>query len=186
MHTTLLLLTALACNDESAECPVCPAPAEAAPVAAEAPSNGTTLADWEAALLRDQIVDLRAGVRPFGDRGFGLCTGTKTCNEFLGAEPGALKPGSYILRAELSVPQLGAGWRVKLERTCDDGAAPYTREFDVRYAGDSRGYRLEPLFRIELKEGATPKACTATLTPLRPDGEAATPLSASWTSGAPG
>ena len=82
--------------------------------------------------------------------------------------------------------RVGDGWRVKLERTCDDGAAPYTREFDVRYAGDSRGYRLEPLFRIELQEGAAPKACTATLTPVRPDGEAATPLTATWTSGAPG
>lgn len=186
MRTTLLLLTALACNDDAGDCPTCPACPEAAAAAASGAPGETTLEAWEAALLKDQLDDLRAGVRPYGERGFGLCTGTKTCKEFLGTEPSRLEPGSYLLRAELAVPQLGEGWKAHLERTCDDGGTPYTRDFDVRYAGAGRGYRLEPLFRVEVKAGDKAKSCTATLTPVRPNGAEAAPLTARWSSGTAG
>lgn len=182
MPTRALLLIALACSAQDTDCPACPAPG-APPSAAPA---GDRLDPWEAALLRDQLDDLRAGVRPVGERGFGLCTGTTTCGEFLGADPGHLAPGSHLLRAELGVPRLGEGWRVRLARTCDDHSDRYEREFDVRHAGDSRGYRLEPLLRFEVRETETASACTATLTPVRPDGVEAAAFQARWTSGGPG
>lgn len=186
MRSTLLLLATLACTNDVPDISTCPACPDA-PIATTAPAPGvTSLEAWEAALLKDQLDDLRAGVRPFGDRGFGLCTGTKTCQDFLGTEAGSLGVGSYLLRAELAVPQLGTGWRARLERTCDGGSEPYTREFDLRYAGDARGYRLEPLLRVEIRDGAKAEACTATLTPVRPDGELSEPLVARWRSGPAG
>lgn len=182
MRTELLLLTTLACAAESPECPDCPAcPQAAAPAA---PDGELRLSAWEADLLRNQIQDLRSGIRPYGDRGFGVCTGTTKCGDFLGAAPGVLAPGSYLVRAELAVPQLGDGWRVRITRTCDDGSTPYKNEFSVRYAGTDRGYRLEPLFRVEVREGAAARACTAALTPIRPDGVEAEAFTASWSSGA--
>jgi hypothetical protein len=180
MTPTLMLLSLLACGEEAADCPTCPACPEPA---AAPPGDGTTLSSWETELLGSQLHDLRAGVRPTGDQGWGLCAGADACADFLGPTPGVLKAGSYRLRAELAVPALGEGWQVALERTCDDGSKPYTRSFSVRHAGEGRGYRLDPLIRFDVAADGGPKACTATLTPIRPDGQPMQALEARWSSG---
>jgi len=185
MPAPLLLLSALACSERPpacVECAPCPAPAVVEPAA-----SGDALTAWETSLLGDQLTDLRAGIRPYGERGWGLCTGTRTCEDFLGPAPGTLSAGSHLLRAELVVPQLGEGWKVRLDTTCDTGEGDAaktdtaSREFSLRYAGEGRGYRLEPLLRVEAPGGRTARSCTATLTPLRPDGEQGPPLTAAWT-----
>lgn len=184
---TLLLLSALACNEDAPECPACPACPEPAAASTDG-TDGTRLEPWEAELLGDQIRDMREGVRPLDERGWGLCTGTRKCADFLGTDVGELKPGSYLLRAELAVPRLGEGWSVRLDSACTttrpDGSSSTnetSKTYSVTYAGADRGYRLEPLFRIESPGARGAKACTASMTPIRPDGTAGEPWPAAWT-----
>ena len=185
MRASLLLLSAIACTSDPPDCPTCPACPE--PQAATPASDGGTLQPWEADLLGPQLQDLRDGIRPVAERGWGICTGTRSCEDFLGTTPGILKPGSYLLRAELVVPKLGEGWKARLDTECTTGEGgeaktdTSSKEFNLRYAGEGRGYRLEPLLRVESPGGRTARACKATLTPLRPDGEPGEVQTASWT-----
>ncbi len=182
-----LPLALAACQDDAAECPTCPdCPEQAAPAAAPA-GSAVTLEPWEAELLGDQITRLRAGVKPFGPQGWGVCTGTKKCGRFLGAEAGELKPGDYLLRAELDVPNLGDGWTTRFEQICEvtrpndqTSTRESTRTHDIAYAGTSRGYRLEPLVRITSPAPDGDRKCVATLTPVRPDGTDAEAWTATW------
>lgn len=189
MRTALLALALVACQEDAADCPACPScpDATAAPAPAGAGSGGDslTLEPWEAELLGDQIAQLREGAKPYGEQGWGVCTGAKKCGTFLGADAGTLKPGEYLLRAEIAVPRLGKGWKAEFEQICEVTRANGSttsreskREHDIAYAGGTRGYRLEPLVRIQSPAPDGDRNCTATLTTLRPDGQ---PAGEAWT-----
>jgi hypothetical protein len=186
MRTALLALALVACQEDHAECPTCPACPDPATTESTG-GGGLTLEPWEAELLGDQVQQLRAGVRPFDAQGWGVCTGSKKCGDFIGTDPGTLAPGEYLLRAELSVPRLGDGWTARFDQSCEvtrpngqTSTRDSERSHDIAYAGDSRGYRLEPLIRIQSPAPDGDRACTATLTPIRPDGTAGEPWKASW------
>ncbi len=109
------------------------------------------LSAGEFALLRDDLADLREGVRPFGAQGLGVCVREDTsCGRFVGSSSEALPPGDYLLWAELRAPRVGPaeGWPVTLETRCTFEAAggsrtsEQSRTYTVRYAGEERGYRL--------------------------------------------
>ena len=186
----LLLSLFFGCSAEPQDCPKCPEPTGTTEAAAPVQESGTqhSLSAWEAELLAEPLDDLRAGIRPFHPEGFGVCRGVQRCEEFLGTDPGLLPSGDYMVYAELRVPQLGEGWRANFELKCDierEGEASrpyeYSRSYEVAYAGPNRGYRLAPMMRIKSAEpdGAL-RDCVYTLTPSRPDGEAAEPLAGSY------
>ena len=170
--------------DEAACADVCAA-AEAAskPDGAVAGADDTmapvTMSDFERGLVEPVLEDVRAGIRPFDDEGIGLCRTDEAateCLEYLGTDPGDLPPGNYFLRAMLRVPKASFDWKVSLVVSCTDATsegAPRerTREYNVRYAGEKRGYRLQPLQRITSPNPTGPSACTYTLSGVQPDGE---------------
>ena len=164
-----------------------PAPAEAPtarPTGPTAPAGTAAPVAWsayEAGLLEPLLADLRAGVRPWDEQSIGLCRGKRTCDDFLGAHPGILPPGDYVLRAVLAVPQLGApgDWTAALDTTCtitgvDASGVRRTRTIRdhqdhlVRYAGPNEGFHLEPLLRLTSPSPAE-QACTWTLALIGPE-----------------
>lgn len=150
-------------------CPECPK--------ADCPDPSLTLQQWESTLLTPYLEDIRKGVRLFGDQGFGICGGTKECDNFLGREAENLPQGDYFVKGEFAVPQVGQGWTVKFKVNCtltDDKGNTTTqdhdRSYDVKYAGKERAYRIQPLWRIQSPHPNGARACTYSLTPVRPDG----------------
>lgn len=177
----LFLLSFLACSSPPTDCPECPDPATAQ--AQESPG----MEAWEAELLAPTLEALREGIQPVPEQGLGICSGIQSCESFLGAEPGVLPQGDYLVYAELSVPILGDNWavhfRLHCETTRSDGStAPsdYDRRYNVHNSGPNRGYRLSPMMRIKSPNTAGPKTCTYTLTPTRPDGVDGTAWSGSY------
>ncbi|MBT3218244.1 MAG: hypothetical protein HN348_04080 [Proteobacteria bacterium] len=150
-----------------------------------------TLSDFEKQLLTPILDDVRAGVRPFNDEGIGICKGAKTCDEFLGLTPGELAPGKYIVRAELTVPNVGekGTWKVDFDTECttvrdtpsgeSSSTSNYNRSYDVRYAGVDRGYRLQPLRTIESPSRGGKRTCNYKITAPHPDGNKV--YEGSWT-----
>ena len=161
------------------------------PTAAPTPTTPPVgLSAFEASLVEPLLTDLRAGIRPWDEQSVGLCRGKRSCDVFLGAHPGVLAPGDYVLRAVLAVPQLGApgDWRAALDTTCtitgtDASGATRTRtirdhqDHFVRYAGPNEGFRLEPLLRLA-SPGPSEQACTWTLALVGP--ETRTELTGDW------
>ena len=142
--------------------------------------------------MGDQLGDLRAGVRPFGDDTVGVCAGDRECSEFLGMDAGTLPEGDHIVTAELAVPQLGDGWQVRFEAMCDvtllngkTSEVDHEKTYDVTYTGPNRGYRLSPLWRIQSPHPQGERRCTWTLTPLRPDGVEGEPMHGAYTTPMP-
>jgi hypothetical protein len=170
-------------------------PKECARYAEPAPPAAAGLAAWEDALVGPLLADAREGVRPWDDRGIGVCRGSRSCVEYLGTEVGELPPGDYLVRAELRVPDLGAPgtWAVSYRSSCEvttvtkDGSTrkkTETTSLDqpVRYAGPDQGWRIEPLQVIRSPaEGAT--VCTWSLEARQPSG--ARQWSGSWSTPAP-
>lgn len=161
-------------------------PAEAPkPAAATAPAQkGGGLTTFEEGLVGPILEDLRGGVRPFGDEGIGVCKGSgKNCESFLGSSPGELAPGKHMLRAELAVPKSGpkGTWKVKFDIECtttkktESGSSTSTstksKEYTVIYAGEDRGYRLQPLWTIDSPSPHGAKDCKYKITAPHPDGE---------------
>ncbi len=167
----MLLLLWLACQPA----PKCPEPTPADRV----------LSEPEAKLLAPYLADLRQGVRLFGEQGFGVCQGKRTCDQFLGAEPTPLAAGDYLIRAELSVPELGEGWKVKFKIDCElttsEGRTTnqsHEKLYDVRHVrNETMGYRLQPLWMIQSPHPNGARACTYSLAPVAPDGAEGKP----WT-----
>ncbi len=145
------------------ECPTCP---EAAPAA-------NALDEWEQQMLAPHIEAVKAGVTPTGDRGFGVCTGSKKCGTYLGSDPGELPPGDYVIRAELAVPSIGEGWQARFAVSCDGaGSTAYEKVYKVSYSGAGRGYRLDPLRSIHSPHrSGEARSCTFEMVPIRPDGK---------------
>jgi len=175
----MLALLAIACAPEPEPCPDCPSCPDAAP--------SGDLEGWEAALLQPSLDDLRAGVRPWDDQGFGVCMGDRECDAFVGLHPGELDTEEHLIQAELAVPQLGEGWQVKFEVACEvtlpsGSTKPVDHEkiYDVTYTGPQRGYRLMPLWRIQSPHPQGSRDCQYRLTPLRPDGTEGTAIEGSY------
>jgi hypothetical protein len=160
---------------DAAECAALLPPEPPVAVAGDMPA-------WEAALVGPLLADAREGVRPWDERGIGVCRGQRTCEEFLGTEAGELAPGDYLVRAELRVPELGppGTWTVAWQSSCEvvsygkDGAVRKKTETTaleqpVRYAGPGQGWRIEPLIAIHSPtEGGT--TCTWSLEARQPSG----------------
>lgn len=115
------------------------------------PPPERVLTEAEFALLKDDLSDLRQGVRPFTEESLGVCVRKdKSCGSFVGATAEELAEGDYLLWAELRAPRLGPedGWPVSLETRCTletsggSRTSEQTRTYTVRYAGEERGFRL--------------------------------------------
>jgi hypothetical protein len=129
--------------------------------------------------------ELRQGVRPLDGQAFGVCSTSngKDCTEFLGAAPGELAAGKYLVKAELAVPRAGdkGAWKATFDVTCTATAASgnttststktYTHTYDVNYTAQERGYRLLPLYSIESPPKSGARSCNFTLTAPHPDGD---------------
>ncbi len=191
-----MVLAAVGCGGGAGECgpaecaDICakeaktaaPAPAKEAPAAAP---KDERLTDFEKAVLADTIDSVKAGVRPYDAEGFGVCKGKgRECEGFVGADAGQLPAGDYMIQARLAVPQIGGDdtWRVHFATKCEtirvgaDGKETRTprehdKEYQVRYAGPDRPYRLSPLRRITSPAKGGRQECTYTLTMVRPDKE---------------
>jgi len=149
---------------------------------ADAP-EGTVLTGYEEEMLSPLLAAVRAGVTPFGDDGVGVCRGRGSCDEYVGTDVGELGAGEYIVKAELAVPNVGetGTWKVTfatdctVTRTTSTGETTSTtnssREYEVRYAGTDRGYRLIPLRTIKSPSDGGKRECTYTLTAPHPDGD---------------
>ncbi len=149
---------------------------------ASTPLHDARMAAWEEALVGPLLADARQGVRPWDDRGMGICLGSRACEAFLGSEVGELPAGEYIVRAELRVPELGAPgtWSVAYRSTCEivtidkDGSQKRRSEsvsLDqvVGFSGPTEGWRIEPLQRIQSPSNGAAK-CTWTLEARQPSG----------------
>ena len=204
MWTGLLgaVVALAACGGGSAECgaaecaDIC---AKAAPAPAPEPARGkgnkakgkkkgggggAGLSPFEDGLIGPLIADVRAGVRPFDDKGIGICQGTsRDCSSFLGATPGELATGEYSIQARLRVPDVGekGTWKVRFETHCttirstpngeNRSEKDYDREYDVVYAGPDKGYTLAPLRKITSPGKYGREECTFTITAPHPDGD---------------
>lgn len=201
--STLALATLIGCGDSGpgasttcgeAECAaICAPKIEAAKAGSEAPApaspekspKGLALSDFEEGILKDVVADLRAGVRPFDDKGIGLCKGQgKTCDEYLGLKAGVLPPGEYMVRAELLVPKTGekGTWSIQFSTDCTtsitnaagdttERKSSRSRSYEVAYAGASRGYRLSPLYTIKSPNPEGEERCTYSIVAPHPDGD---------------
>ena len=175
----MLLLLMLACS-KPPECPE-PPPAE------------RVLDPAEAKLIEPYLLDLRQGIRLFGEQGFGVCQGKRSCDTFLGLDPQPLAAGDYLVRAELQVPELGEGWKVKFKIDCQlttvEGKTTtqnHEKVYDVRHVRTpDMGYRLQPLWMIQSPHPNGARACEYSLTPIRPDGVEGTPWTGKYTTAAP-
>lgn len=172
-----MLLLLLACSTPP-ECPACPAP----------PDPAQTLAPWEATLLAPYLDDLRAGVRLDGDQALGVCLGKRQCDSFLGPSPPPLPEGDYMIRAELRVPELGEGWKVRFKIDCEltspEGRVTqqtHERTYDVRAVSQDKPYRLQPLWMIQSPHPGGARSCAWSLTPVRADGVDGTPWTGVYT-----
>lgn len=150
-----------------------------------APSSAGSgsLSSYEAGLLNPLLEDIRGGVRPFNDEGIGICEGEKECARYLGREAADLAPGKYFLKGEFRVPNIGeAGtWKIRFDTDCTvvrktaSGESTTnrnsSREYDVRYAGTDRGYRIMPLRAIESPSKGGAESCKWKITAPHPDGD---------------
>lgn len=175
----MLLLMMLACSKP----PECPEP----------PPADRVLDASEAALIKPYLEELRQGIQLVGDQGFGICQGKRSCDTFLGLEPPPLEAGDYLVRAELGVPELGEGWKVKFKIDCDLTTAEgktshqnHEKVYDVRHVRTpDMGYRLQPLWMIQSPHPNGSRTCAFSLTPIRPDGAEGTPWTGRYTTAAP-
>lgn len=149
---------------------------------AAAPASGAMTA-FENDLLSPLLTDVREGVRPFHPEGIGLCSGKEACDGYIGMSADNLEPGDYILQAELRVPKTGdkGTWKVRVDYECtyvratesgeDTSTKTSSREYDVVYAGESRGYRLVPLRKIKSPHERSSESCNWSITAPHPDGD---------------
>jgi len=195
LHRAALVLAALsvtACSKPTTPAQVSPAPTvksapaqvTAAPTTAPpAAGEGLQISAFEKSLLEPLLEDIRKGVRPIDDQGLGVCSTTgKDCVEFLGAAPGELPAGKYLVKAELAVPRLGdkGTWTVLFDVKCtttttsgsttSTSTNTFSRTFEVSHSTQERGYRLMPLASIESPSKGSARSCAYTVTTSHPDG----------------
>ena len=152
-----------------------PAPAAEAP--APASRGGATMTEYEQKILGPVLEDLRNGVRPFDDQSVGLCQGKSTCDRFIGTSSKGLEPGDYILQAVLAVPKEGDGWTITLATDCTTTKGDSTtnksdsKDYELKYPGEGRGYKLVPLRRIKSPGTYGAQSCSWKITAPHPDGD---------------
>jgi hypothetical protein len=148
-------------------------------------SEGTLITGLEEELLTPVVADIREGVRPWAENSIGICKGRRTCDEggFLGTEVGVLPEGEYLIMAEFRVPNAGppGTWKIRFDTECTttrttpsgptESTSNSSREYDVRYAGDERGYKLMPLRTIESPSVGGARNCNYTITAPHPSGD---------------
>jgi hypothetical protein len=151
--------------------------------AAPEPAGAAKLSTFEADIVAPILEDVRAGVRGFDAEGIGICRGKRTCDEFLGADVGELPAGDYVVKAELRVPNTGEGhtWNIDFATECETvrttergesrSSSQNSRNYEVRYAGEQRGYRLLPLQTITSPSTGGARSCKYTITAPHPDGD---------------
>ena len=192
---TVIAVALTGCKAAPTECGPEQCAAVCDQLAAAAPKGdaGVTLNAFEAGILAETLSDMRQGVRRFDEHGVGICKGSgKDCEEYVGMDVGELPEGEYMVRAELAVPNAGerGTWKVTFATHCettftnDKGDVTTTqsdrsRDYDVSFAGKSRGYRISPLLKIKSPSEAGKEACTFTLT--SPVGDKVNELKGSWT-----
>lgn len=161
------------------------APVQSTGAAPATPGEALQVTAFERSLLAPVLDDLRQGVRPVDGQAFGLCATSngKECGDFLGATPGELPAGKYLVKAELLVPRAGdkGAWKAVFEVKCTTTAAAgsstssttntYSHTYDVNFSSQERGYRLMPLYGIESPSKGGARSCTYTLTAPHPDGD---------------
>lgn len=195
----LMLLTMTACGSAPPTAESCAsicagartqAPAEETDKSEE-PNRTSAMSDFEAGLLNPILEDIRAGVRPFHDEGIGLCKGKESCDGYLGMTADLAEPGDYILQAELRVPRTGerGTWKVRVDFECtyvrtteageNSSTQNSTREYEVAYAGEKRGYRLVPLRKIKSPHDRSSESCSWKIIAPHPDGDKV--YEGSWT-----
>lgn len=160
--------------------------AECAAVCADgdAGSAGPELTEFEKKIVDPILADVREGVRPWSETGIGICKGKRECEEFLGASVAdPLPAGDYLLMADLRVPRTGDAhtWTIEVTTDCETvkvtengetkSSSSNSRSYDVRYAGEERGYRLMPLRTITSPSDGGSRHCTYTIKAPHPDGE---------------
>lgn len=146
-------------------------------------ATGPGLSQFEKGIVDPILADIRGGVRPWSDQGIGICKGKRECDEFLGASvQGDLPAGEYLLMADLRVPRTGDAhtWTIDVTTDCETikvtdkgetrSTSSNTRSYDVRYAGEDRGYRLMPLRTITSPSEGGARSCTYTIKAPHPDG----------------
>lgn len=141
--------------------------------------EGVSLSAFEQDLLAPAINEIRVGIVPFSETGFGICEGIQKCERFLGATPGLLPEGEHLIHAELKVPNYGDGWTVRFSHECTPTEKKgtkvppnvWTKSYAVQHSGPNRGYRVSPLIRIKSPHPSGARTCTYSLTPVRPDGK---------------
>jgi hypothetical protein len=129
----------------------------------------------EVRVLGDRLVDVRNGVVPAGEDGFGICRGAGRCEQHIGRsvrEP--LPPGDYVFTARLRVPAVGT-WPMDFIHWCEDEGpegAPgrfvsfyEERRLELRGSPGGAPVELTPLGRLHTELG-NGRQCTYMLRPV--------------------
>lgn len=169
-----------------------PAPSAGGDAAAPStPAATTGLTAFEKEILGDALEDLRAGVRPLDGQSLGICPlgpNKRECPEMLGASPGELAEGEYILYGAFQVPQAGerGDWTVKVEIDCtttregesgsSETTSNWSKSYDVSYAGKDkdgnvRPYVLSPMRRIKSPNATGAQTCSWKVVAPHGDGD---------------
>jgi hypothetical protein len=162
----------VACHAEPEPCTDDDCDARCAESVTQPPPGLPELTALERKLLGDRLRDHRAGVRLTGEQGFGVCTGSNSCERWVGANlKDPLPPGSYVVHAELAVPPDGA-WTVTVQTTCMarqpvGGVYPVlwerSRELQVRARADGGVVVLDAIERLISPFPQQPALCEISL-----------------------
>ena len=143
--------------------------------------KAVTLSDFEHKLLDPILEEVKKGVKPFAENSIGICKGQgKECKEFVGLESKELPEGEYMLRAELSAPNIGekGTWQVQLDTNCtsykdnkkdDSTTTKRSKKYSIWYTGKDHGFRLSPLYKITSPSKGGKRTCEWSLTTLNGD-----------------
>ena len=99
------------------------------------------------------------------------------CDRFIGTSSKGLEPGDYILQAVLAVPKEGDGWTITLATDCTTTKGDSTtnksdsKDYELKYPGEGRGYKLVPLRRIKSPGTYGAQSCSWKITAPHPDGD---------------
>ena len=187
----LSLFLFFACGEQSKECEPCPKcpSADAGDTQKDSTAKSNTpssdLSEKELALLKPYLNDIREGIRPFNEKGIGICKGLdRTCPEFLGTEVGDLPAGEYQLRADLVAPKLSPEekWEMQVDINCEitrklkNGDSKTNQDWSKTYKishtnNKEHGYRLSPLRKITSPSKYGRQDCTYTMTAKNANGD---------------
>lgn len=174
----LIVLVLVGCGGPA---PVC-GEAECAGIGAA--KGAVALSAFEQELLAPVIADVRGGIQPWNDTSIGVCKGNgRDCDGWIGTAADDLPPGDYMLRAEVSVPDVGprGTWKLKLDTECTttrkkasgestSTTTTHSRDYEeMQYSGEEHGSRISPMYRITSPNPGGAQSCTWKLTALHPE-----------------